>query len=133
MEKVERRLTERRKILSTFWVSLVIQTQGEHCLEVQDLSEEGIKFIIPSCVMSFAQAIVLQPERIFRCHFYINPSFFIPLEIKIIWTQAKKEFTEIGAQFLETKSGNFEIFLSFIRFLDCAIQGLEGKADAPII
>ena len=103
----ERRRGNRREVLETFHVFLVIPKIGLRKLYLKDLSEFGVGFL-PDEYDLFKEGSCYDAE------IYINPSLKLPLPIKI--ARVTKDL--IGCEFTDTNSKAYAALVKFVVLLD---------------
>lgn len=110
----ERRKSKRREILENFSFYIQIPKFGPARHNVSNVSEYGIGFLVES----LGGVFTLNKDEIVDLRFYLNQSLFLPLKIQVSRQEKKGEIQEIGAVFLDTKSNQYQTFLSLVKFLD---------------
>ena len=107
----ERRRTERKEVLETFHVFLVIPHIGLRKIYLKDVSEGGLGFIAES-------SDKFKKHEIIECFFYLNPSLRLPLKIKVMHVSEENGESRIGCEFSETSSRAYKAFAAFLGLLD---------------
>lgn len=110
----ERRKSKRREILENFSFYIQIPKLGPARHHVHNVSESGIGFIVES----LGGVFTLNKDEIVDLRFYLNQSLYLSLKIQVSRQEKKGETQEIGAVFLDTKSNQYQTFLSLVKFLD---------------
>ncbi len=121
---IERRKTRRRNILATFSIFLVIPQKGIHRLMIHNISEEGIAFdfdIESEAPFDFPAKIGDSIDA----RLYINPSLYIPIQMKIVRIEKSGDGRRVGASFQNIKSENHQALLSFLKLLDSILDVLK--------
>jgi hypothetical protein len=127
-EGVERRKTQRRPMMATFSVFIVIPKRGLHRLEVHDVSEMGIGFDLDVEGEDSLNFPVKEGDTVdFR--FYLNQSLYIPLSIQIVRLQEHHQVRRVGAEFQDKTSQNYQAFLSFLHFLDQILNVVQVETQ----
>lgn len=108
----DRRRSQRKQVLDTFQVFLVVPKHGSHKIYLRDLSEHGLGFTTDP-IERFRSGDTVE------CFFYMNPSLKLPLTIRVAHVTADPESGfRVGCQFTETESKAYLAYLSFVRLLD---------------
>ena len=113
---IERRRTNRRPILSTFSLFIVVPKKGFHRLMVHDVSELGIGFDADT-EGEEAEGFPLKEGEKLEVRFYLNQSLYLPLEIRIVRLETRNHIRRIGAEF-DSNDKNYNAFKSFVEMLD---------------
>jgi len=121
---VERRRARRRPVLDTFSIFIVIPKKGLHRLEVQDISEGGLGFLLDV----EGESPIDYPAKIndaidFR--FYMNNSLYIPMSVQIVRIEDLSTGRRVGAEFQDKSKPSYKAFLSLLKFLDDIIDVLQ--------
>jgi hypothetical protein len=120
----ERRKAKRRQILEHFSFYIQIPKLGPARHQVLDLSEFGIGF----SVESLGGVFTLNHDEKVDLHLYLNQSLFLPLKIQVMRQIQSPETQQVGAVFLDTKSNQYQTYLSLVKFLDQLSEfGSENK------
>ena len=109
----ERRKAKRREILEKFSFYVCIPKLGFTRHAVNDVSELGIGFTLDTL-----GEFTLQKDEHCQLHFYLNQSLYLPLEIQVMREQKTDQTQSIGAVFSDATSGQYQTFLTLVRFLD---------------
>ncbi len=110
----ERRKSKRRQILEHFSFYIQIPKLGPARHRVLDLSEFGIGFLVES----LGGVFTLKHDEKVELHLYLNQSLFLPLNIQVTRQDQSSETQQVGAVFLDTKSNQYQTYLSLVKFLD---------------
>jgi len=113
-QNTERRKSRRRKILEHFSFYIQLPKLGPARHRVNDLSEFGIGFNVETIGGTFT----LKADEKTDLNFYLNQSLFLPLKIQVARQVPEGETQLVGAVFLDTKSNQYQTFLSMVKFLD---------------
>lgn len=113
----ERRRSERRPVLETFALSVVVPGKGGHRLTVHDLSAHGLSFDFDLEGEDTEAAPLKSGERV-DLRLYLNQSLYLPLAVKVARIRARKGVREIGAEFLRKESEGYQAFASFLAMID---------------
>lgn len=109
--QTERRRSERKEVLETFHVFLVIPHIGLRKIYLKDVSEGGLGFFTePTDKFKKGETV--------ECYFYLNPSLRLPLKVKIMHVGDEGEGRHIGCEFSETSSRAYKAFAGFLSLLD---------------
>jgi hypothetical protein len=115
---VDRRRAKRIPILASFSLSLVVPKKGMHRLDIYDVSENGIGFIL-NIEEEFLSVFPTQIGDILEVNFYLNSSLFLPLLVRVVRIDdAQTGERRIGGEFEKRTSESFAAFLAFLAFLD---------------
>lgn len=121
--KAERRKSERREVLETFHVFLVIPKGGLHKIYLKDVSEGGLSFLAP-VPEEFPEG------RVFEAHFYINPTLRLPLRMRVAHVQGSGDSARVGCQFSETSSRAYKAYARFLGLLEDLRPFVDTFEDA---
>lgn len=110
---IERRKTQRRPVLDTFSLFVVIPKKGSHKLKVYDVSEGGLRFDYDLEGEPADLFPVRQGEE-FELHFYLNQRLFVPLKVKVARIENVDSIRRIGAEI----SGASRTYDAFLKMLD---------------
>jgi hypothetical protein len=127
MTAPDRRQAQRRPVLNTFSVFVVVPKKGLHRLAVHDISENGMGFDL-DLAGEFPQEYPAKVGDSVEFRFYLNQSLFIPLVIQIARVEEQAEgYRRIGAEFKEAhkKTQSYKAFLSLLTFLDTIVDELK--------
>lgn len=114
----ERRRAKRIPILASFSIFLVVPKKGMHRLNIYDVSENGIGFIL-NIEEEFSSTLPTQLGDLLDIHLYLNSSLFLPLTVRVVRIDdAQTGERRIGAEFEKRTSQSFEAFSAFLTFLD---------------
>lgn len=109
---IERRRSNRKQVIETFQVFLVIPKSGLRRLYLKDVSDHGLGFAAEPDDR-FASGDITE------CFFYINPSLKLPLKIKVAHVQSDQNGElRVGCELLDDKSKAATAFRHFINLLD---------------
>jgi hypothetical protein len=113
----ERRRTQRRPVLDTFSMFVVVPKKGMHRLRVHDISDLGLGFDLDTEGESFEDFKVSPKEKL-EVHFYLNQSLYLPLMVEIARLETKNDVRRVGAELVDKSSRGYQAFLSFVKMLD---------------
>jgi hypothetical protein len=120
----ERRKSKRREILENFSFYIQVPKLGPARHRVNNLSEFGVGFIVESLGGIFT----LKIDEIVDLNLYLNQSLYLPLKIQVTRQIDQVETQQVGAVFLDTKSNEYQTYLSLVKFLDQLSEfGFEQK------
>ena len=120
----ERRKSKRREILENFSFYIQVPKLGPARHRVNNLSEFGVGFIVESLGGLFT----LKIDEIVDLNLYLNQSLYLPLKIQVTRQIDQVETQQVGAVFLDTKSNEYQTYLSLVKFLDQLSEfGFEQK------
>ncbi len=122
--KVERRKSQRRPILETFSLFVVVPKKGDHRLQVHDLSDQGVGFDIDTEGESISD-FPLKAGETFELNFYLNQSLYIPLMVKVARIEETGVVRRIGAEFVKKDSKGFQALNAFVKLLDSLLEAAE--------
>ncbi len=141
-EGVERRRFNRRSILESFGVTIVLPDLGERKLWVRDLSEDGIGISLDSVggLPGRVDAPPFKVGRKLKASLYLNQSLRLPLELEIVRLM-HREITpdvegegagsgtlSVGARWSARESGGYAALLCFLQLIDR--MGTVGLLEA---
>jgi c-di-GMP-binding flagellar brake protein YcgR len=116
--EIERRRAKRIPILASFSISLVVPKKGMQRLNIFDVSENGIGFIL-NIEEEFSSSFPTQLGDLLEINLYLNASLFLPLSVRVVRIDdAQTGERRIGAEFENRTSETFTAFLAFLTFLD---------------
>jgi hypothetical protein len=110
----ERRKSRRRQILEKFSFYIQLPKLGPTRHRVNDISEFGIGFNVESLGGIFT----LKKDEKTDLNLYLNQSLYLPLKIQVARQEQQDDVQLVGAVFLDTKSNQYQTFLSLVKFLD---------------
>ncbi|MGE0616469.1 MAG: PilZ domain-containing protein [Bacteriovoracia bacterium] len=113
----ERRRFERRPVLDTFSLFVVVPKKGIHRLPIHDLSEVGIGFDFDMEGEGMDGSAIESGETL-DIQVYLNQSLYIPLPVKVARLVEKNSVRRVGAEFHDPKDPGCQALLSFLKTLD---------------
>jgi hypothetical protein len=115
----ERRRAQRRSILESFSVFVVVPKKGIHRLPLRDLSPLGIGFDLDVEGES-PESFQLKEKAQLELQFFLNQSLYLPLlvEVKRIETDSKTGLRRVGGEFLDTTAPGHRALVAFVEMLD---------------
>lgn len=120
----ERRTSDRRPLVEKFAFFVVVPQKGVHRLPIHNLSEGGLAFDLDLEGEALSD-FVLQKGEALDVHFYLNPSLFIPLGVRVAWIQEEETKRTIGVQISKTQTKGYRAFIAFIQVLDEISGGVK--------
>ncbi len=114
MKPEERRKSKRREILEKFSFYVQIPKIGPSRHRVKDVSESGIGFTIDT----LGGAFKLEKGETTELHFYLNQSLYLSLMIEVVRHHQIQDELDLGAIILDTKSEQYNTYLTLVKFLD---------------
>jgi hypothetical protein len=126
---VERRRFQRRPVLETFSVFVVIPKKGIHRLELHDISEIGMGFDLDIEGEEPAAFPVREGEAI-DLRFYLNQSLYIPLSIQITRIEDHHQKRRVGGEFQDKSTQGYQAFLSFLHLIDKIVDVVQIDEDS---
>lgn len=141
-QDIERRRFNRRSILESFGVSIVLPALGERKLWVRDLSEDGIGISLDSVgsLPGRTDAPQFKVGRKLKASLYLNQSLRLPLEVEIVRLMHREIAPEVegegaasgnlsvGARWSARDSGGYAALLCFLQLIDR--MGTVGLLEA---
>ena len=119
----ERRKSTRRPIVDTFSLFVVVPRKGDFRLKLHDASDHGIGFDVDMEGETVGEEIFpLETGDLLNVHFYLNPSLFLPLQIRIMRIEKREGIRRIGGELQERKSKEYAAFKAFIQMLDSLLE-----------
>lgn len=114
MSKVERRRSERKEVLETFHVFLVVPKMGMRKIYLKDVSTGGMGIQVEP-------GDRFTPGDVLPCEFYINPSLKLPLSLRVAHVLDEK----VGCEFSDTSSRSYKAYAAFVNMLDQLAEFVE--------
>lgn len=121
---VERRRAERRPVLDTFAVFVVIPKKGMCRLKIHDMSELGLGFNL-DVLREAHDDFSVRVGHSLDLRFYINQSLFLPLSVRVVRVDIQDGMHRVGAEFSEKNSPAYQAFLSFLQMLDRILEAVK--------
>ncbi len=119
----ERRKSPRRPIVETFSLFVVVPRKGDFRLKLHDASDHGIGFDVDMEGEEIGEEnFPLQPGESLDVQFYLNPSLFLPLQVKITRIEKREGVRRVGGEIQNIKSKEYKAFLAFINMLDSLLE-----------
>ncbi|MGK5081977.1 PilZ domain-containing protein [Bdellovibrionota bacterium FG-1] len=112
----ERRRSNRRPILRTFSLFVVVPQKGIHRLEVHNVSEQGLSFDLDTEGEDAANFPLKESENL-EIQFYLNQSLFLPLSVRIVRAETTGPVRRVGVEIVRQDKAS-EGFKAFIQMLD---------------
>lgn len=113
----ERRKSKRRPILDSFSLFVVIPKKGPLKLRIHDVSDTGLSFDVDT-EGDEAASFPLKIGETFEVHLYLNQSLYLPLQIRIARLSEKDSIRQVGAEYAEKGSKEFDAFRGFVQMID---------------
>jgi hypothetical protein len=110
----ERRRAQRRPILESFSLFVVIPRKGSHRLRVYDASDHGLRFDLDLEGESSAGSPIKPGEEL-EVNLYLNQSLYLPLTVKVVRVEEQGTLRRVGSEF---KGKPHRAYLSFLGLLD---------------
>ena len=126
---VERRRAPRRPVLETFACFAVIPQHGIHRLTVHDISEDGIGFDLDTDA-EFRTEFSVQNGDELDIRFYVNPTLYIPLVIKVTRMEDNLSIRRVGAIFQKKNGSDYKAFLAFVTLIDRILETLRTDPNS---
>ena len=114
MNGAERRKSKRRDILENFSFYIQVPKIGPARHRVRDVSEFGVGFSIDTMGGIFK----MEKGEVTDLHFYLNQSLYLSLKIEVVRHEQHQDEQTIGAILLDTKSDQYQTYLTLVKFLD---------------
>ena len=118
-DQIERRRSERKEVLETFHVFLVVPEVGLRKMYLKDVSEHGLGFY-GEPEDKFHKGVLVD------CFFYIHPSLKLPLTFKVAHITEEEGRKRIGCEFHDKSSKAYKAFVAFMLLLDDLSEFLEA-------
>lgn len=122
--QTERRKTQRRPVLESFSLFVVLPKMGAHRLPVHDISEGGMLFDLDEAGELIADKPVAVGESL-KVHLYLNQTLYVPLQVKIARIEPVGEVRRVGTEMLQKNSAAYRAYLAFVQMLDGLME--EGR------
>jgi hypothetical protein len=111
-EHSEKRRARRREILDRFSFFVTVPKLGLARHRVHDVSELGIGFTLST----LGEFKLVKGEEC-ELHFYMNPTLYLPLRIRVVREEDGAEEQRVGAEFTESPTGN-SAWSPFVKLID---------------
>jgi hypothetical protein len=116
-EGLDRRKSERRPIVDSFSIFVMIPAKGSYQLRVHDLSEEGIGFDFDEEGENFQEFPIHVGDQI-DLHLFLNQSLSIPLRVKVTAVRLEGRQRKIGAELMTQMSTGGQAIQIFLKLID---------------
>jgi hypothetical protein len=108
----EKRRNQRRAILERFSFFVCIPKLGLARHRVHDVSEAGIGFTLDTL-----GEFKLKSGEECELHFYMNPSLYLPVMIRVVREHDSADEQKIGAEFTSPAAGS-EAWTTLVKLID---------------
>jgi hypothetical protein len=123
-DKAERRRVQRRPVLDSFSMFVVVPKKGVHRLKVHDISNLGVGFDLDIEGEAFEDFPVKKAEQ-FELHLYLNQSLYLPLKVEVVRVENAGMVRRIGAEFVDREGNGYKALQAFVQMIDAVV--LAGR------